>query len=616
MSTQFASRSDVERLKQAHQALTRGEVGEAAALVASLLAALPHWPPAVHLAGLVARDQGELSLAEDQMRRSLELPGVSGAMRAEYANNLGNLLRGAGYPAQAEAAFRLALEAFELPQARTGLARTLLEMDRADEALMVLRALAPGTGGLNATVLLSEALAQTGEREQAIEVLTRAGEQDLGRSSFWLALGARLGSLGRHSEAEAALRPLLAGPEAANAVLALTDLRVLRGEWPDALELLQQGVRAYPQHVDLQARLAGLEWMLGEQTHFADRLRRAVADRPRDRAMRLALISTLVNAGLAEEAERHMRAGLAHLPGDYHFAAMLATRCAETARPAEAAAHLDLALAGAPELEYVREQATLVSLLGDQPRRALEHSNWLIEHRPLGQTAWALRSLALRAAGDEAWRRIADPAAVCRSATLAPPAGYASIEAFNAVLAARLRARHTLAAHPLVNSVRDGTQIEIHPGSERDPVLQAFLTMIRAPINEFIASMPAEPGHPLFARKAPAYRLNGCWTVRLEGGGGRHLSHIHPRGWISSAYYVAVPDEVLDPASAQAAPRGGWLSFGKPPYPIAGLDETGWVAPVAGRLALFPSYQWHAVEPFAGRGERITIAFDVLPIAS
>ncbi|NBR18165.1 MAG: hypothetical protein EBT81_09930, partial [Gammaproteobacteria bacterium] len=42
----------------------------------------------------------------------------------------------------------------------------------------------------------------------------------------------------------------------------------------------------------------------------------------------------------------------------------------------------------------------------------------------------------------------------------------------------------------------------------------------------------------------------------------------------------------------------------------------GWVQPEVGRLALFPSYQWHGVESFPGRDERLTIAFDAVPIAS
>lgn len=610
----MTSRDPGEELAAAHRALATGDVAGAAAQVERLRGSHPDWPPAVHLAGIIARAEGDLSRAEDLMRRSLDLPGVQGRMRAEYANNLGNLLRGAGYPAQAEATYRHALESDDLPAARTGLARTLLERDRPDEALALLRGLRElpvGAAGLHARVLLSEALAQVGERQESLEVLTRAGAQDVSQSSFWLALGARLGSLGRHTEAETALRALLAGPHAASALVALTDLRVLQQDWRGALALLRDAVQAHPGDSALQTRLAGMAWMLGDTQHFADALRRSVAERPDDRGLRLALIGVLDNAGLGEEAEQQMREGLTRHADDYHFAALLAARCATTLRLEDARPLMATALARAPELEFVQEQAAVVASIAGDVEAALGHTAWLVARRPTGQTAWSLRTLALRLAGDPSWRSIADPTRVCRQAQLQPPPGYASLDAFNDALASRLRTRHTLQAHPLVNSVRGGTQVEIHPGSETDPVLRDFLEMIRAPITEYISSMPDDPSHPLFARKAGAYRLNGCWTVRLTGGGGQHVGHIHPRGWISSAYYVTVPPEI--PADAQ---RAGWLAFGKPPYPVAGLEATGWVQPQPGRLALFPSYQWHGVEPYPGQGERMTIAFDVVPIAT
>ena len=610
----MTSRDPGEELAAAHRALATGDVAGAAAQVERLRGSHPDWPPAVHLAGIIARAAGDLSQAEDLMRRSLDLPGVQGRMRAEYANNLGNLLRGAGYPAQAEATYRHALESDDLPAARTGLARTLLEGDRPDEALALLRGLRElpaGATGLHARVLLSEALAQVGERQEALEVLTRAGAQDVSQGSFWLALGARLGSLGRHAEAETALRALLAGPHAASALVALTDLRVLQQDWRGALALLRDAVQAHPGDSALQTRLAGMAWMLGDTQHFAEALQRGVAERPDDRGLRLALIGVLDNANLGDEAEREMREGLTRHSDDYHFAALLAARCAVTGRMTEAETAIITALARAPELGFVREQAAIIALVAGRAVDALAHTAWLVDRSPTGQTAWSLRTLALRLAGDPSWRTIADPTLVCRQAQLQPPPGYASLNAFNDVLASRLRTRHTLQAHPLVNSVRGGTQVEIHPGSESDPVLRAFFEMIRTPITEYISSMPDDPSHPLFARKAGAYRLSGCWSVRLEGGGGHHVGHIHPRGWISSAYYVTVPPEI--PADAQ---RAGWLAFGKPPYPVPGLSPTGWVQPEPGRLALFPSYQWHGVEPYPGRGERMTLAFDVMPIAT
>lgn len=596
------------RVAEAHRALAAGDLATAARLAELLLARHSDFPPAVHLAGLVARSTGDLSRAEDLMRRSLAMPGVAGRMRAEFANNLGNLLWTAGFSAAAAAAYRLALEAFELPQARVGLGRTLLAQDAPDEALAVLRGLPVGGAGPSGLVLLSEALAQVGERSAALDVLLAASEPVRSQPQLQVALGQRLGGLGRHDAAEATLLPLLDGPADVAARLALAELRLSQQRWDAALETLREGVARHPDHAELLTRQAAMAWMLGDAAHFADALRRAVERHPGDGGLRLALAGTLENAGLAEEAERALRDGIgAGLP-DFRLHALLARRCAETGRIAEATRLASAALAALPELELVREQVAIVELVGQRADEALAHTRWLLQRRPRGQFALALHVLALRLAADARWRDWADPERVCRIATLAAPADFGSIEAFNAALAERLRARHTLKAHPLKNSVRGGTQVEIDPLTETDPLLRQFFALIESAVRDFARAMPADVGHPLFGRRSERFRLSGCWTVRLTGSSGSHVSHVHPRGWLSSAYYVSVPPELAgDPAKA------GWLSFGRPPYPIDGLGPIGWVEPKPGRLALFPSYQWHGVERFPGDGERMTIAFDVVP---
>ena len=599
-------------LTQAHQALLAGNLPLATQGVEALLRAQPDFPPAVHLAALIARAAGNLSRAEDLMRHSLNLPGVVGQMRAEFANNLGNLLHTTGHVSQAESAYRVALAAFSLTPARLGLAKVLLTLDRPDEALELFAHLPPGAGGGAATLLYSEALARTGERARALAVLQQQ-ETTLREDPQWaLALAARLADMGRHAEAEALLLPRLAdrAPAASDPTthLALAELYVQQRAWEQALAVLQAGTERHPHHVDLLSRASALRWMLGAGTGFADALRRALRERPDDAALRLALATSLDHAGFPEEAEQCLREGVARQPEDATCRGLLAVRCAESGRLGEAQAFIAHALLRAPEQEQVREQAAIVALVALRTEEALTHTRWLLRHRPAGQLAWALHTLALRLTGHADWSALADPAQVCRSGRLTPPAGFGTLEEFNQGLATRLRRLHTLEAHPLVNSVRGGTQVELHPATETDPFIRAFFAMIREPLGDLIRSMPADTTHPLYRRRDSGYRLSGSWTVRLTGGSGRHVAHIHPQGWISSAYYVAVPPEI----SADAA-RAGWLSFGRPPYPIPGLEATGYVRPEAGRLALFPSYQWHGVEPFAGQGERLTIAFDVVP---
>jgi ectoine hydroxylase-related dioxygenase (phytanoyl-CoA dioxygenase family) len=96
----------------------------------------------------------------------------------------------------------------------------------------------------------------------------------------------------------------------------------------------------------------------------------------------------------------------------------------------------------------------------------------------------------------------------------------------------------------------------------------------------------------------------GSWSVRLSGKG-YHSSHTHVLGWISSAFYVALPDAPGDAPS-------GFLALGAPPPELdLGLAPYRHVEPRPGRLVLFPSYLWHATEQFQS-GERITMAFDAM----
>ena len=90
---------------------------------------------------------------------------------------------------------------------------------------------------------------------------------------------------------------------------------------------------------------------------------------------------------------------------------------------------------------------------------------------------------------------------------------------------------------------------------------------------------------------------------------GFHTKHLHPAGWISSAYYVAIPDAVQ-----RGYGQEGWLKFGEPNFDC-GLKEPirRTVQPAPGLLVLFPSYIWHGTLPFHSSQSRTTIAFDVVP---
>mgnify|MGYP006206063359 CR=1 FL=1 len=96
--------------------------------------------------------------------------------------------------------------------------------------------------------------------------------------------------------------------------------------------------------------------------------------------------------------------------------------------------------------------------------------------------------------------------------------------------------------------------------------------------------------------------------MRLSSAG-YHTNHMHPEGWMSSALYVALPDEVRS-----ARNQAGHIQFGVPLLDRdLALSPRRVLKPGVGRLVLFPSYMWHGTIPFHSQQPRLTVAFDLLP---
>jgi uncharacterized protein (TIGR02466 family) len=137
-------------------------------------------------------------------------------------------------------------------------------------------------------------------------------------------------------------------------------------------------------------------------------------------------------------------------------------------------------------------------------------------------------------------------------------------------------------------------------------VRQAFFKAVDAPIAEYPAGL-GKGGDPLRARGGAGHRLKGGWSVKLEPDG-FHADHLHPEGWLSSAFYVELPQTIGEDS------KQGWIKFGQPGAPTRpALEAEHFVRPEPGRLVLFPSYMWHGTIPFSGTQTRLTMAFDVVP---
>jgi uncharacterized protein (TIGR02466 family) len=114
-----------------------------------------------------------------------------------------------------------------------------------------------------------------------------------------------------------------------------------------------------------------------------------------------------------------------------------------------------------------------------------------------------------------------------------------------------------------------------------------------------------------------AWKTNAWANVNRKGHGNEF--HTHPGAYWSGTYYVddggIGEDPALDGAFEMQDPRGvapamyaPLLAFAVPGGQSVGASEL--IHPQAGQLVLFPSWLSHAVRPYHGDRERISIAFN------
>ena len=171
-----------------------------------------------------------------------------------------------------------------------------------------------------------------------------------------------------------------------------------------------------------------------------------------------------------------------------------------------------------------------------------------------------------------------------------------------------MNALHNPHGHRLLyQSLRQGTETTQDLSRSQDPVIQALFQAFAAPIARYRDHI-GQGEDALRRRNRGASRYNGSWSVRLHRDG-YHTSHVHPRGWISSACYIQLPDSMTAGHTGE-----GILSFGAPGMiTTPSLDAEWSVRPEVGQLVLFPSYFWHGTVPFQSEQPRLTVAFDVVP---
>lgn len=363
-----------------------------------------------------------------------------------------------------------------------------------------------------------------------------------------------------------------------------------------AIGALEQALAETPGWADGHKRLAGLRWQAGDRDGFTRTLEQALAVAPRMLGLWGILLAALSDAGGHEAVLAAAVRGRAAAGGHLMFDAYEAG--ARDALGDEAGA-ARLFAAMRPIRDPVAAQFEVRHLLRTkriEAAAALAES-WMAG--PAAETFTAYLGACWRLLGDKRADWLEGDERLIDVCDLDP----GSLDA----LAEALRTLHGERGQPLDQSVRGGSQTDGALFARDEPEIVRLRAAVVAAVERHVAQLPPpDPAHPtLSARRGRPVRFAGSWSVRLAGAG-HHAVHRHQQGWLSSAFYVAVPDE-----GARGPPPAGWLALGEAPPELGlGLAPRRLIEPVPGRLVLFPSTMWHGTRPF-GAGERLTVAFDV-----
>lgn len=609
--------SDQNRLLAAiQQGLQTGQAARVLPWARQLASQLPQHPDAQQLLGLCCAQTGAMAEAETAFLKALQLAPDHPLLLA----NLATLLAMTDRRPQALVCWRKVVQA-QPAQARAWRTLGLLALDEGlpPEGLAALqRAVALEPGDATAWHGLGSARRLVDDLGGAEQALRRSLALVAANATGWLSLGALHRLQGRPDEAlqcyeQARIHGAERLPEWADAVSgALADL----GRTAEAVQTARRLTQAHPQWPPGHVTLSELLWEHGAAVAPGEdplaAFRAAVQAQPGHGALGLAWAGVLLKTRQTDEALAvlHSLRQQADQPLLAHLQAMALEQAGQHARAGALFAQTLAGWGEAAPAAFLNAYTRHLLQSGDVEQAALRATQ-ATQRAPGDQEAWAYLGTAWRLQGDAREHWLCDwDRLVVRLPVQAPPQ-FADTGEFLTAVQTALTPLHQARQAPMQQSVRGGTQTSGRLFGGPNAALAAAQKALQQTAQAWLDSLPADPTHPFLARQRKQHRYAGSWSVRLWSSG-HHVNHIHPEGWLSSAFYVALPPSVQ--AGGAADGQAGHLQFGVPPTELGlNLPPRRVLRPEPGWLALFPSYLWHGTQPFQDEQPRLTIAFDLLP---
>jgi tetratricopeptide (TPR) repeat protein len=604
------SKQTQQLLNQGVQWLQKGDLDRASGLFSSALDLSPADPDALHMMGVVAKNQNRLNDAETFFRRSLEAE----ARQPQVLNNLANLLRGTDRVDEAIGLYEKAVTM--QPEFADGWFNLgLTHQARAShpaaiEAFRKAQAIKPGDPRFSNSLGVS--YKELDRLEEAIEAydqaLTSKPEHFRSLHNKGVALRLKPDPVAAIECYRKALRISSNVPELRfNLACALHDA----GRIDESEQELKLAIELRPEYLEAHETLNKMYWETGNPEPFCESYVAATRRSPRSAELRAEHACMLEMADRFDEAEEVLRQGIRD-NGDHadlhHGLAKATGRRGETAT---SLSHFARAIQADPDKQPIRIDVSRYLIQLGNYDEALQHLDEAERLNPLDQEMWAYRGLCWRFLGDERDAWLNDYDRFVQARQLETPEGYDNLEHFLTELRRVLIGMHDTVTHPIDQSLKGGTQTAGRLIHQPIKEIQDFRRVLEKQIDDYLASLPKDPSHPFLGRLSGEYRFSGSWSVRLNSEG-FHVNHVHPAGWLSGPTYIEVPAVIRDDDET----RAGWVKFGETGLNLGpDRERVGKaVRPAEGLVAFFPSYIWHGTYPLVSEEHRMTAPMDYLPV--
>jgi len=588
------------------QLLQAGNTAAADELVRPLLA-LGISDELVPLAGAIRLQQGRLAEAASLFERGRMLQPRQGRFAFFHAT----ALAGMGQLEQAVPAFVAAIKLEpNAADAYLALGMAQRKLGRQDEAQTTYRKLLRAQPeNVDGYIALGSVLAETGQMAEAEAPLRKAlsyARDPKLAAAIHNNLSIVLGSQNKHAEAlENLERTQALAPDIPHLDNRRIDILHQLGRFEDCVMLYQRLLARNPADADMHRAYNGLLYRLGRSEEYLASYDKA----PQTRDILLSKASMLALQKRGAEAEQIYGSLLSRDPTDAVASAGWANSLSLMGRHADAVAAFETILSRRGASVSAFSGAAAAALMAGDPQKAEAFCQAGLRQAPHDQPCLAMLGTAWRLQGNEQDEQLNGYDSLIRVFDLDAPEGFSNMADFNAELGEELERLHPRTGAYLEQSLHGGSQTQGHLFSAGHVLVEKLRLRIEQALSSYIAGLAPDERHPFLSRRARGFRYAGAWSSLMREHG-YHVNHLHPQGWISSCYYVTVPEVAKDENAKQ-----GWIKFGEPELDVALKHPVRRaVQPVPGRLVLFPSYMWHGTIPFRDAALRTTIAFDAVPV--